>query len=127
MINLGLAGKEHIKDDYTLAIDIGTYGKSLPIVTNEYETFYTDTSFGYTSGAGYNISLYTDYFIKTSKHLQTDSKAYKQMQVLNSLASKNGIFKFELPPNYQYSNVGISGDLGTSWTGPHLHQEYKRR
>ena len=119
-------GSLHSKDLNSLAIDFGTWGKDLPLVTTEYETILINNSLGFKDTSGYNITTYTELFSKYYAHLQYNSNAYKQIVSLNQKAYDSKLWTYQLPPNYQFGNVGISGELGFLWDGPHIHMQYKR-
>ena len=119
-------GSLHSNDLNSLAIDFGTWGKDLPLVTTEYETVVINNSIGFKSTSGYNLTTYSDLFSKYYTHLQYNSNAYKQIFALNQKAYNSNLWTYQLPPNYQFGNVGTSGDLGLLWDGPHVHVQYKR-
>lgn len=119
-------GSLHSNDLNSLAIDFGTCGKDLPLVTTEYETVVINNSIGFKSTSGYNLTTYSDLFSKYYTHLQYNSNAYKQIFALNQKAYNSNLWTYQLPPNYQFGNVGTSGDLGLLWDGPHVHVQYKR-
>ena len=121
-----LSGKLHTEKQDTLACDIGSYGKSLPVITTENETFITGNSLGFTTNGGYNVTTYTSLFKKAYKHLQFNSESLNSLQTLSNYANLSGIYRFEIPVNYQIGNIGVDGPIGLS-TGPHLHLEYTRR
>ena len=121
-----LSGKLHTEKQDTLACDIGSYGKSLPVIATENETFITGNSLGFTTDGGYNVTTYTSLFKKAYKHLQFNSESLNSLQTLSNYANLSGIYRFEIPVNYQIGNIGVDGPIGLS-TGPHLHLEYTRR
>lgn len=127
LIRIGKAGMKHTNDPNSLAFDLGTRGQGLPVVTTQIETLLTNNSTGSTPGGGYNVTSFTDLFMKSYKHLQGTSQAYKTLMSTNSNGRIAGVFRYNLPAGYQIGNVGTSGFLGSYWTGAHLHGQYTRR
>ena len=100
------------------AADLGTDQQNLPVVSVFNSSFLINNSYGYTSGGGNYISLYSHNLKTDYKHLLGNSNAYSTMNNLNSYGQAAGVWSFPVPSNYQIGNVGNSGTLTTNI---HLH------
>ena len=116
-------GDRHSTSINGTAADLGTYKKNLPVVSVFNSSFLINNSYGYTSGGGNFISLYTNNLKNDYKHLLGSSNAYSTMHTLNSYGHNVGIWSFPVPSNYQIGNVGNSG---TKTSGVHLHFQNTR-
>jgi hypothetical protein len=121
LIRLGLAGKLHGQSSGGLAVDIATRKLNYPIYTTQYETVLSQLSSLATHDDG-GLSLYTQSALFQERYLHMQEGTVAQSTVNNVISStmQAQLFRFTLPPGYQFGNVGNTGEYTT---GTHLHWE----
>jgi len=113
-----------------LAIDLATGSQNHPLFTTQEETLIMSLDpLGWDNpndpGAGYGLNLRTRTpdFDMIYGHLHPNTFATNQLNELLQAALATDIYRFTLPPGYQFGNVGNTGNS----FGEHLHWELRPR
>ena len=112
------------------AIDLSSDGENHPLFTTQDEILIVGSNpLGWdnpndpSAGYGLNLRTRTPDFDMIYGHLQPNTLATNQLNDLLHTAQATDIYRFTLPPGYQFGNVGNTGNS----TGPHLHWEFRPR
>ncbi len=113
-----------------LATDLATAGQNHPVFTTRTETLVANANpLGWDNpdnpslGYGLNLRTSTADFEMIYGHLQPGTFAINRLIGLIQATEASGVYRFALPPGFQFGNVGNSGNS----FGAHLHWELRPR